>query len=214
MVAVAVDRASVRYDRQGDQHYDVTSAFIKSIRGSDVDAALHYLARMVEAGEDPRFIARRLVVHASEDIGMADPTALQAAVAALHAAQFVGLPEARLPLAQAVVHLATAPKSNAVIVAIDAALDDVRAGRAGPVPAHLRDAHYAGADALGHGVSYRYPHDDASGVVAQQYAPSEIVGRKYYRPTDHGHERELTERLARLRRHLDQDGDPGGVDGH
>ena len=133
-VAQAVDRASVRYDRQGDQHYDVTSALIKSIRGSDVDASLHYLARMIEAGEDPRFIARRLVIHASEDIGMADPTALLAAVAALQAAQFVGLPEARLPLAQAVIHLALAPKSNAVIVGIDGAIADVRAGKIGAVP--------------------------------------------------------------------------------
>ena len=200
MVAQAVDRASVRYDRQGDQHYDVTSALIKSIRGSDVDAALHYLARMIEAGEDPRFIARRLVIHASEDVGMADPTALQSAVAALHASQFVGLPEARLPLAQAVIHLSTAPKSNAVIVAIDAALADVRAGLAGPVPAHLRDAHYQGATSLGHGQNYRYPHDDERGVVEQQYAPDEIVGRRYYQPSGHGHERELSERVDRLRR--------------
>ncbi len=207
MVAEAVDRASVRYDRQGDQHYDVASAFIKSIRGSDVDAALHYLARMVEAGEDPRFIARRLVIHASEDIGMADPTALQSAVAALHASQFVGLPEARIPLAQAVVHLATAPKSNAIIVAIDSALADVRAGRAGPVPAHLRDAHYRGAESLGHGTTYRYPHDDELGVVAQQYAPDQLVGRHYYEPSNHGYERELTERVARLRQHLTADED-------
>lgn len=203
MVAAAVDRASVRYDRQGDQHYDVISAFIKSIRGSDVDAALHYLARMVEAGEDPRFIARRLVVHASEDIGLADPTALQAAVAALHASSFVGLPEARLPLAQAVVHLATAPKSNAIIRAIDSALADVRAGLAGAVPSHLRDAHYSGAESLGHGVTYRYPHDDERGVVAQQYAPDEIVGRHYYEPSAHGFERELGERVIRLRQHLE-----------
>ena len=176
MLERAVDRAAVRYDRAGDQHYDVISAFIKSIRGSDADAALHYLARMIEAGEDPRFIARRLVVHASEDVGMADPTALQAAVAAAQAVEFVGLPEARINLAQAVIHLALAPKSNAVVRAINAALADVRAGLAGPVPAHLRDASYRGAARLGHGKGYLYPHDDPEGVVAQQYAPD--AGRR------------------------------------
>jgi putative ATPase len=202
----AVDRAAVRYDRDGDQHYDVTSAFIKSIRGSDVDAALHYLARMIEAGEDPRFIARRLVIHSSEDIGMADPTALLSAVAALQAAQFVGLPEARIPLAQAVIHLTTAPKSNAVIKAIDGALTDVRAGLIGSVPAHLRDAHYPGAQSLGHGATYRYPHDDELGVVPQQYAPDPVVGRHYYEPSNHGHEREISERLAKLRQILESTG--------
>ena len=201
-VAQAVDRASVRYDRQGDQHYDVTSALIKSIRGSDVDASLHYLARMIEAGEDPRFIARRLVIHASEDIGMADPTALLAAVAALQAAQFVGLPEARLPLAQAVIHLALAPKSNAVIVGIDSAIADVRAGKIGAVPGHLRDAHYPGAKDLGHGSGYVYPHDDALGVVTQQYAPDDVNGTDYYQPTAHGEEKAIGGRLARLRRVL------------
>ena len=164
-----VNRAVVRYDRDGDQHYDVTSAFIKSIRGSDVDAALHYLARMIEAGEDPRFIARRLVIHASEDIGMADPTALQTATAAAQAVQFIGMPEGRLPLAQATIHLATAPKSPSVIQAIDSALADVREGFAGPVPAHLRDGHYGGARKLGHAVGYKYPHDDPRGVVEQRY---------------------------------------------
>jgi putative ATPase len=195
-----VDRAAVRYDRDGDQHYDVISAFIKSIRGSDVDAALHYLARMIEAGEDPRFIARRLVVHASEDVGMADPTALQAAVAAAHAVQFIGMPEGRLALAQATVHLATAPKSNAVITAIDAALRDVRGGAAGSVPAHLRDGHYAGAARLGHAQGYHYPHDVAEGVLAQQYPPDELVGRDYYRPTQRGAERGLADRVPKLRR--------------
>ncbi|HVQ18514.1 MAG TPA: replication-associated recombination protein A [Actinomycetes bacterium] len=198
-VAQAVDRASVRYDRQGDQHYDVTSALIKSLRGSDVDASLHYLARMIVAGEDPRFIARRLVIMASEDIGMADPSALQVAVAALQAAQFVGLPEARLPLAQAVIHLATAPKSNAVIVGIDAAIADVDHGLAGPVPAHLRDAHYRGAKSLGHGDAYRYAHDDERGVVEQQYAPDDVIDRRYYQPSGHGQERELADRVERLR---------------
>ena len=195
-----VDRAAVRYDRQGDQHYDVTSAFIKSIRGSDVDAALHYLARMVEAGEDPRFIARRLVVHASEDIGMADPTALQTAVAAAHAVAFIGMPEGRLALAQATVHLATAPKSNAVIAGIDAALADVRAGATGTVPPHLRDGHYAGSATLGHAQGYRYPHDEPGGVLDQQYPPDELAGRDYYEPRGHGAEREIAERLPKLRR--------------
>ena len=152
--ALAVDRAAVRYDRAGDQHYDVTSALIKSIRGSDVDAALHYLARMVEAGEDPRFLARRLVILASEDIGLADPTALITANAAAQAVAMIGLPEGRIILAQAVIALALAPKSNAVIEAIGAATADVRAGATGPVPPHLRDAHYRGAKDLGHGQGY------------------------------------------------------------
>jgi putative ATPase len=199
-VESVVDRAAVRYDRAGDQHYDVTSAFIKAIRGSDVDAALHYLARMVEAGEDPRFIARRLVVHASEDVGMADPTALQTAVAAAHAVALIGMPEGRLALAQATVHLATAPKSNAVITAIDAALADVRAGAAGPVPAHLRDGHYAGSARLGHAQGYRYPHDVPDGVLAQQYPPDNLVGRDYYEPRGRGAERGLAERVSKLRR--------------
>lgn len=195
----AVDVAAVRYDRQGDAHYDVTSAFIKSMRGSDVDAALHYLARMLVAGEDPRFIARRLIIFASEDIGMADPSALSVATAAAYAVEHVGLPEAQLNLAQATVHLATAPKSNSVTTALAAALADVRAGRGGPVPAHLRDAHYPGARRLGHGVGYRYPHDDPLGVVAAQYPPDDLVGVDYYRPTTRGAEREVAVRVARLR---------------
>ena len=199
-VEATVDKAAVRYDRSGDQHYDVISAFIKSIRGSDVDAALHYLARMVEAGEDPRYIARRLVVHASEDIGMADPAALQVAVAAASAVQLIGMPEGRLALAQATVHLATAPKSNAVITAIDAALADVRGGAAGSVPPHLRDGHYKGAAALGNATGYRYPHDVAEGVLAQQYPPDELVGRDYYEPTARGAERAIAERVPKLRR--------------
>jgi putative ATPase len=203
----AVDRAAVRYDRGGDQHYDVISAFIKSIRGSDADAAVHYLARMIQAGEDPRFIARRLIVHASEDIGLADPTALQAAVAAAHAVQFVGLPEARINLTQAVIHLALAPKSNAVIKAIGAAEGDVQAGRIGSVPAHLRDAHYRGADRLGHGKGYVYPHDLDGAVAAQQYAPDELAGRRYYEPTRHGAEARFAERYERIRALLD--GEPG-----
>ncbi|TDD61418.1 replication-associated recombination protein A [Kribbella antibiotica] len=177
----AVAEASVRYDRQGDQHYDVISAFIKSIRGSDPDAALHYLARMLVAGEDPRFIARRLMVHASEDIGLADPTALQAAVAAAQTVQFVGMPEARLALAQATVHLAVAPKSNTIVNAIDAAMSDVRAGLIGDVPAHLRQGRYKGAEELGNAVGYRSPHNNADGAVGQQYLPDPLVGKRYYR---------------------------------
>ncbi|MEP6464294.1 MAG: replication-associated recombination protein A [Frankiaceae bacterium] len=195
----AVDRAAVRYDRDGDQHYDVISAFIKSVRGSDVDAALHYLARMIEAGEDPRFIARRIVILASEDVGMADPTGLPVAMAAASAVEHLGLPEGRLPLAQAVIHLAIAPKSNSVIAGIDAASADVRRGLAGRVPAHLRDAHYGGAKTLDHGKGYRYAHDFPGGVVAQQYAPDSVDGRDYYTPSPYGAERGLDERLARLR---------------
>ncbi|XVS62543.1 replication-associated recombination protein A [Actinosynnema sp. CA-299493] len=195
-----VDKAAVRYDRQGDQHYDVTSAFIKSIRGSDVDAALHYLARMIEAGEDPRFIARRLVIHASEDVGMADPTALQTCVAAAQAVQLIGLPECALNLAQATIHLATAPKSNAVTTAIGEAMSDVREGAVGSVPAHLRDGHYAGAAKLGNAQGYRYPHDVPEGVVTQQYAPDDLVGRDYYQPTGRGAERVLADRLPKLRK--------------
>jgi len=195
----AVDRAALRYDRDGDQHYDVISAFIKSVRGSDVDAALHYLARMIEAGEDPRFIARRLVILASEDIGLADPTSLLAAVAAAEAVALIGLPEARINLAQAVIHLALAPKSNAVVTAVDAALADVRAGLAGPVPPHLRDAHYRGAPSLGHGRGYAYPHDHPEGVVAQQYPPDAVLDRHYYRPSRHGAESRLAGLWERLR---------------
>jgi len=195
----AVAQAAVRYDRQGDQHYDVASALIKSIRGSDVDAALHYLARMVEAGEDPRFIARRLVISASEDIGMADPTALLTAVAAADAVAFIGMPEGHFPLAHAVVHLATAPKSNAVTTAMGESVADVRAGLAGPVPPGLRDAHYAGAKKLGHGKTYVYPHSHPDGVVPQQYPPDALVGKDYYRPTNRGAEARLVERLAKLR---------------
>jgi putative ATPase len=196
----AVTEAAVRYDRQGDQHYDVISAFIKSIRGSDPDAALHYLARMLVAGEDPRFIARRLMIHASEDVGLADPTALQAATAAAQVVQLVGLPECRLALAQATLHLATAPKSGAVTSAIGAAMADVTAGKVGAVPPHLRDGHYAGAQKLGNAIGYRFPHDHPGSVVEQQYPPDDLVGRDYYEPTTHGAERTLAERLPKLRR--------------
>jgi putative ATPase len=199
VLAMAVDRAAVRYDRDGDQHYDVASAFIKSIRGSDVDAGLHYLARMIEAGEDPRFIARRLVILASEDIGLADPTALTTAVAAHQAVAFIGFPEASLTLAQAVIALATAPKSNAVTTAIAAAIADVRQGLVGSVPSHLRDSHYPGAAKLKHGTGYLYPHDETAGVVAQRYAPDSVADREYYQPTHRGAERVTADRLARIR---------------
>ncbi|ODR01747.1 AAA family ATPase [Mycobacterium intermedium] len=195
----SLDRAAVRYDRDGDQHYDVISAFIKSVRGSDVDAALHYLARMLVAGEDPRFIARRLMILASEDIGMADPTALPLAVAAAQTVQLIGLPEAQLTLAHATVHLATAPKSNAVTTALGAAMNDIKAGKAGLVPAHLRDGHYSGAAGLGNAQGYKYAHDYPDGVVAQQYPPDELVGVDYYRPAGRGVEREIGGRLDRLR---------------
>ncbi len=195
----SLDKAAVRYDRDGDQHYDVVSAFIKSVRGSDVDAALHYLARMLLAGEDPRFIARRLMILASEDIGMADATALQVAVAAAQTVALIGMPEAQLTLAHATIHLATAPKSNAVTTALAAAMDDVKSGKAGLVPPHLRDGHYAGAAGLGNAQGYRYSHDDPDGVVAQQYPPDELVGVDYYRPTGRGGEREMGGRLQRLR---------------
>jgi putative ATPase len=196
----AVDRAAVRYDRQGDQHYDVISAFIKSVRGSDADAALHYLARMIEAGEDPRFIARRLVILASEDIGLADPSALTTAVSAAQAVQLIGMPEARLNLAQATIALSVAPKSNAVIAAVDAALADVRAGKIGQVPPHLRDAHYAGSQRLGHGTSYTYSHDEPFGIAEQQYAPDVVADAEYYRPTSLGAEAGVKERWERIRR--------------
>ena len=209
----AVDVAALRYDRDGDAHYDVTSAFIKSMRGSDPDAALHYLARMIEAGEDARFIARRMVVFASEDIGMADPTALTAATAAAHAVEYVGLPEVQINLAQVVIHLATAPKSNAVIMAIGEAMADVRAGLGGAVPPHLRDAHYGGARGLGHGKGYAYPHDDPRGVLTQRYAPEGLDHREYYRPVGHGAERSVIDRLPRLRRIVrgTPDGDEAGT---
>ena len=196
----AVDQAAVRYDRQGDQHYDVTSAFIKSVRGSDADAALHYLARMMEAGEDPRFIARRLLILASEDIGLADPTALTTAVAAAQTVQLIGMPEAQLTLAHATIALAVAPKSNAVTTAIGAAIADVKAGKIGPVPPHLRDAHYAGARKIGHGSTYKYSHDEPYGIAEQQYAPDVVADAEYYRPTALGAEAAVKERWERIRR--------------
>ncbi|MFD3593672.1 replication-associated recombination protein A [Nocardia sp. NPDC058640] len=199
-VEATVDKAAVRYDRAGDQHYDVISAFIKSIRGSDVDAAVHYLARMLAAGEDPRFIARRLMIHASEDIGMADPMALQTATAAAQVVQQVGLPECKLALAQATIHLATAPKSGAVTTAIDKAMSDVSRGKAGSVPPYLRDGHYTGAALLGNAKGYKFPHNSREGVVTQQYPPDELVGTDYYLPTEHGNERAIGPRVDKLRK--------------
>ena len=198
-IALALDRALVRYDQSGDQHYDVISAFIKSVRGSDADASLHYLARMVEAGEDPRFIARRLIILAAEDIGLADPTALTLAVSVAQAVALIGMPEGRIPLAEATVYLALAPKSNAAYEGINEAQRDIRDGLIGEVPAHLRDSHYPGAASLGHGSKYRYPHDDSAGIVPQPYAPDPVAGAQYYRPTGRGLERELQERTRHIR---------------
>ncbi|WP_062529253.1 replication-associated recombination protein A [Demequina rhizosphaerae] len=202
LAEATMDAALVAYDKSGDQHYDVISAFIKSVRGSDVDAALHYLARMVVAGEDPRFIARRLVILAAEDIGMADPQGLVIAQAAADAVSFIGMPEGRIVLAEATTYLASAPKSNRSYRAIDAAIADVRSGRAGVVPEHLRDAHYAGAERIGHGKDYQYAHDAPHGVAAQEYLPETLRGARYYEPTEHGYERALGERLGTIRRLL------------
>ena len=204
----ALGTKALRYGR--DDHYDVISAFIKSIRGSDPDAGLYWLATMLEAGEDARFIARRLVILASEDIGEADPLSLLVATAAAQAVEYVGLPEAQLNLAQAVVHLATAAKSNRTYTAIGAARADVRDRPSSGVPAHLRDAHYQGAQAIGHGAGYEYPHDDPRGWVDQSYLPPEVAGRRYYQPSPHGREREIADRMARLRQTTDQDPGDGG----
>lgn len=202
LIGSAIDRALVMYDKDGDQHYDVASAFIKSIRGSDVDASVHYLARMLEAGEDVRFIARRLIISASEDVGLADPAALTVAVSAAQAVALIGMPEARIILSEATIYLAAAPKSNAAYVAINEAINDVQQGLIGTVPAHLRDSHYAGAQRLGHGQGYQYPHDSAEGVLPQQYAPDVVSNRDYYRPKPHGAEGKIAERIGWLRRIL------------
>jgi putative ATPase len=192
----SIQRKALDYDATGDAHYDIASAFIKSMRGSDPDAAIYWLACMLEAGEEPRFIARRVVICASEDIGNADPQALVVAAAALQAIEFVGLPECQLTLAQAVTYIATAPKSNAATLAISKAREDVRSGRTLPVPQHLRDAHYKGAAKLGHGVDYQYSHDFEGGWVDQQYLPED---RRYYEPTDRGHEAVIRKRMEELR---------------
>ncbi len=201
LAAESVQRKAIEYDASGDAHYDAASALIKSIRGSDPDAGLYWLARMLEAGEEVRFLTRRLVILASEDVGNADPHALPLAVATMQACEFVGLPECQLNLAQAVAYLACAPKSNAATVAISEARHDVREGRLLPVPVHLRDRHYAGAERLGHGAGYQYAHDAEDGVVAQDYLG---VDREYYRPVDRGFEQQLAERLADIRQRLRQ----------
>ncbi|WP_317855690.1 replication-associated recombination protein A [Chakrabartyella piscis] len=194
-----IQKRALNYDKNGDNHYDTISAFIKSMRGSDPDAALYYLAKMIYAGEDVKFIARRVVICASEDVGNADPHALQVAVAAMQAVDFVGLPEGRIPLAQAVSYVACAPKSNAAYLGIDMALADVRNVRVSGVPAHLRDGHYSGAKELGHSVGYKYAHDYPNHYVEQQYLPDELVGRVYYAPTDNGIERRIKEHMKRLK---------------
>lgn len=198
-ISGAMDRALVRYDKDGDQHYDVISAFIKSVRGSDADAAIHYLARMIEAGEDPRFIGRRLIILAAEDIGLADPKALPLAVAAAEAVAMIGMPEGRIPLAEATIYLATAPKSNSAYNAINSALDDIRNGLFGEVPKPLRSSNHAGAKGAGAGVGYLYPHDDPKSVVPQRYLDDKTLNRTYFHPKDIGVERELVERWAKLR---------------
>ncbi|MEJ7800287.1 MAG: replication-associated recombination protein A, partial [Ilumatobacter sp.] len=198
-VEAALGTSALRYGR--DDHYDVISAFIKSMRGSDPDAAVYWLARMLEAGEDARFIVRRMVIFASEDVGMADPTSLLVAVAAAQAVEHVGLPEAQLNLSQAVIHLATAPKSNRSALAIWNARGEVRDGALGEVPAHLRDAHYQGASALGHGAGYEYPHDHNGGWVDQQYLPDELADRRWYEPSQIGHEQEILERMTSRQNH-------------
>jgi putative ATPase len=199
-VAEAVERRPVSYDRSGDRHYDTVSAFIKSVRGSDPDAALYYLASMIEGGEDLMFICRRLIILASEDIGNADPQALPLAVACQQAVHMIGLPEARITLGQTTAYLALAAKSNASYLAIDAATASVRERGNTRPPAALRDSHYRGAEALGHGQGYRYPHDDPTGYVPQEYLPDDLVGRRFYEPTEHGAEKLLRERLEKLRR--------------
>lgn len=198
-VAGAMDRALVRYDKDGDQHYDVISAFIKSVRGSDADAAIHYLARMIEAGEDPRFIGRRLIILAAEDIGLADPAALPLAVAAAEAVAMIGMPEGRIPLAEATIYLAMAPKSNSAYKAINSALDDIRNGLFAEVPNPLKSSNHVGAKGAGAGVGYLYPHDDPKSVVPQRYLADKTLNRSYFVPKDIGAERELVERWAKLR---------------
>jgi putative ATPase len=204
-ISSASDHNVVRYDKAGDQHYDIISAYIKSIRGSDPDAALHYLARMLEAGEDPRFIARRLMISASEDIGLADNSMLQLAVSAAQTVALIGMPEARITLSQATLALALAPKSNRAYLAIDRAIEDIRSGDIGIVPPHLRDSHYARAGDLGHGVGYKYPHDEEHGVSEQAYLPEPLAQARYYLPTDRGQEVGLHQVLNKIRSILGRD---------
>ncbi|MFM6980788.1 MAG: replication-associated recombination protein A [Micrococcales bacterium] len=198
-VATAMDHAIARYDRAGDQHYDIISAFIKSVRGSDADAAIHWLARMIDAGEDPRFIARRLVILASEDIGLADPQAIVIATSVFDAVAQIGMPEGRIPLAEATIYLALAPKSNSAYNAINLALEDVRAGQNPAVPKPLRSSNYSGAKAQGNGVGYQYPHDNPLAVVPQEYLPAKLKGRRYFVAKEIGFERDLKARWEKLR---------------
>ncbi|CAK7072827.1 replication-associated recombination protein A [Tissierella carlieri] len=186
---------TARYDKNGDEHYDTISAFIKSMRGGDADATLYWLAKMINAGEDPKFIARRIIICASEDVGNADPNALTIAVSAFNAVNVIGMPEGRIPLAQAAVYIATAPKSNAAYVGIDKALEDIRAKEIGKVPIHLRDGSYPGAKNLGNGIGYKYPHDYEGAFISQEYLPKELLGKKYYEPTENGYEKEIKNRL-------------------
>jgi putative ATPase len=190
-----MQQRALTYDKQGDFHYDIVSAFIKSMRGSDPDAALYWLARMLSAGEDPRFIARRLVIHAAEDVGNADPMAIVVANAAAQAMEYVGMPEARIPLAQATIYVATAPKSNATVVAINRAMEDVQTRSPASVPLHLRDANYRGAEQLGHGKGYQYPHDFPGHFVSQDYLPADAKSQTYYEPTEQGFEATIQERM-------------------
>lgn len=198
IVREILSEAGRRYDKKGDEHYDVISAFIKSMRGSNPDAALHYLARMIEGGEDLKFIARRIVICAAEDVGNADPQALILAMSAAQAVQFVGFPEANLILSQAVIYIATAPKSNACCMAIGSAISDVRNKNCGRVPAHLRDGHYKGAKLLGHGVGYKYPHDYPGNFIKQQYLPSELADCEYYQPSANGYENKIRENIGKF----------------
>ena len=195
-----IQKRVVRYDKTGDNHYDTISAFIKSMRGSDPDAAIYYLARMIDAGESVTFIARRIMICASEDVGNADPQALQVAVAASQAVERIGMPEARIILAQAVTYVASAPKSNAAYMAVDQALESVRNHKIGAVPNHLRDAHYKGAAILGHGIGYKYAHDYPDHYVKQQYLPDELLGTTFYEPTENGYEKNIKEYLERIRK--------------
>lgn len=193
---------TARYDKDGDEHYDTISAFIKSMRGSDPDATLYWLAKMINAGEDPKFIARRIIICASEDVGNADPNALNIAVSAFNAVNVIGMPEGRIPLAQAAVYIATAPKSNAAYMGIDKALEDIRNKEIGKVPSHLRDGSYPGAKKLGHGMGYKYPHDYENAFIPQQYLPTEFIGKKYYEPTENGYEKEIKKRFLSYGREL------------
>jgi putative ATPase len=209
----ALQQRALPYDRAGDSHYDTISAFIKSMRGSDPDAAVYWLARMLAAGEDPRFIARRIVIQAAEDVGNADPMALVIATAAAHAVEYVGMPEAQIPLAQAAIYLACAPKSNASYLAITRAMEDVRNRPPASVPPHLRSAGYRGAEQLGHGVGYLYPHDYPMGQVEQEYLPPGAKSRPYWEPTEHGLERKIAERLKMWKDELERrrrEGSSGG----